>query len=86
MTVVARDQLKAYIDRLERLDMEKKAISQDISEVYSEAKGFGFDVKTLRKVIALRKKDDQQREEEEMILTTYLVALGMQPDLFEEAA
>lgn len=74
---VARDQLRAFIERIERLEEEKKTISDDIKDVYAEAKGAGFDTATLKKVIALRKKDDQERREEEMILDTYLAALGM---------
>lgn len=83
---VARDQLKAFVARIERLEEEKKTIAADIKDVYGEAKGMGFDTKILKKVIALRKKDYQERTEEEMILERYLIALGMQPDLFEDAA
>lgn len=83
---VARDQLKAFVARIERLEEEKKTIADDIKDVYGEAKGMGFDTKILKKVIALRKKDDRERSEEEMVLETYLIALGMQPDLFEDAA
>jgi uncharacterized protein (UPF0335 family) len=83
---VARDQLRAFVERIERLEEEKKTIADDIKDVYGEAKGMGFDTKILKKVIALRKKDDQERTEEEMILERYLIALGMQPDLFEDAA
>ena len=74
---VARDQLRAFIERIERLEEEKKTIADDIQDVYAEAKGTGFDTKILKKVIALRKKDDQERMEEEAILDTYLAALGM---------
>ena len=74
---IARDQLRAFIERIERLEEEKKTIGDDIAEVYAEAKGNGFDPKTLKKVIALRKKDDDVRIEEEAILDTYLAALGM---------
>lgn len=74
---VARDQLRAFVERIERLEEEKKAISEDIANVYGEAKGNGFDSKILKKVIALRKKDDQERMEEDLILDTYLHALGM---------
>lgn len=83
---VARDQLRAFVERIERLEDEKKTIADDIKDVYGEAKGMGFDTKILKKVIALRKKDDQERTEEEMVLESYLIALGMQPDLFEDAA
>ena len=69
--------LRAYIDRLERLDEDKKAVMEDMKEVFGEAKGDGFDVKAIRKIIALRKKDADDRAEEEAILETYMAALGM---------
>jgi uncharacterized protein (UPF0335 family) len=78
-TSFAQGQLKSLVERIERLDEDKKAISGDIKEVYAEAKANGFDTKILRKVIALRKKDRHEREEEEAILDLYLSALGMQP-------
>lgn len=74
---VARDQLRAFVERIERLEEEKKTVADDIKDVYGEAKGMGFDTKMLKKVIAIRKKDEQQRLEEEAILDTYLHALGM---------
>ncbi|MCY1704796.1 MULTISPECIES: DUF2312 domain-containing protein [Pannonibacter] len=74
---VAADQLRAFVERIERLEEEKKVISDDIKDVYAEAKGNGFDVKILRKVISLRKKQPHEREEEEAILDLYLQALGM---------
>ena len=83
---VARDQLRSFIERIERLEEEKKTIAEDIRDVFGEAKSQGYDTKIMRKVLALRKKDDQERMEEELILDQYLIALGMQPDLFEEAA
>jgi uncharacterized protein (UPF0335 family) len=73
----ARDQLKAFIERVERLEEEKKAIADDIRDVYSEAKGNGFDVKALRTIVRLRKQDADERREHEAILETYLHALGM---------
>jgi uncharacterized protein (UPF0335 family) len=73
----AASQLKAFVERIERLEEEKKNISEDIKDVYAEAKGTGFDVKALRKIIALRKKDVAERQEEEAILDLYLKALGM---------
>jgi uncharacterized protein (UPF0335 family) len=76
-TRFAKDQLKAIIERVERLEEEKKAIADDIRDVYAEAKGNGFDVKTLRTVVRLRKQDKQERDEQEAILDTYLQALGM---------
>ncbi len=83
-SIVARDQLRAFVERIERLEDEKKKLSEDIKDVYGEAKGMGYDAKILRKVISLRKKDDTERQEEEAILGAYLVALGMQPDLFND--
>ena len=74
---VARDQLRAFIERIERLEEEKKTITDDIKDVYGEAKGMGYDTKIMKQVIALRKKDDQERMEEDLILDTYLQALGM---------
>jgi len=74
---VARDQLRSFIERIERLEEEKKTISDDIKDVYGEAKGTGFDTKILKKVIALRKQDKDERMEQEAILDTYLAALGM---------
>ena len=71
-------QLKAFIERIERLSEEGKTIADDIKEVYSEAKGNGFDAKILRKIIALRKQDANERREMEEILETYLRALGME--------
>lgn len=73
----AKDQLKAVIERIERLEQEKKTISDDIRDVYGEAKGNGFDVKALRTVVKLRKMDANERAEQETILETYLQAVGM---------
>ena len=72
-----RDQLKAFIERIERLEEEKKAIGDDIRDVYAEAKGSGFDVKALRAIVRLRKQDPDERKEQEAILETYMHALGM---------
>ena len=72
-----KDQLKAFIERIERLEEEKKAIADDIKDVYAEAKGSGFDVKALRTIVRLRKQDPDERREEETILETYMHALGM---------
>ncbi|MEN0039840.1 MAG: DUF2312 domain-containing protein [Pseudomonadota bacterium] len=82
-TSVARDQLRTIVERIERLEEEKKAIADDIRDVYAEAKGNGLDVKTLRKIVSLRKIEPTEREEQAMMLDTYMVALGMQPDLFD---
>ena len=73
----AREKLKGLVERIERLEEEKKTISEDIKEVYGEVKGEGFDAKILKRVIALRKKDPGVRFEEEAILETYLGALNM---------
>jgi uncharacterized protein (UPF0335 family) len=72
-----RDQLKAIIERIERLEEEKKTISDDIRDVYAESKGNGFDVKALRTIVRMRKQDPNERQEEETILETYMQALGM---------
>src|ERR1700689_3432506 len=76
-TKFAKDQLKAIIERIERLEEEKKTISDDIRDVYAEAKGNGFDVKALRTIVRLRKQDENERAEQETILETYMQALGM---------
>ncbi|BAQ16066.1 DUF2312 domain-containing protein [Methyloceanibacter caenitepidi] len=73
----AKDQLRAFVERIERLEEEQDALAADKREVYAEAKGNGFDTKALRKLIKIRKMDDNKRREEEMILDTYLSALGM---------
>ena len=74
---VAGDQLKSYIERIERLEEEKAALMEDIREVYSEAKGNGFDVKIMRQIVRLRKLDTNDRSEQEAILEVYKAALGM---------
>ena len=79
MTSFARDQLKSVVERIERLEEEKAAVADDIKAVYAEAKGNGFDTKTIRKVIRLRKKTAEERQEEEALLDVYLAALGMTP-------
>lgn len=76
---IARDQLRSIVERVERLEEEKKTITEDIKEVYGEAKGNGFDVKTLRQIVKLRKQDSEQRSEEEAMLDLYMEALGMTP-------
>ena len=76
-TRFAVDQLRSIIERIERLEEEKKAISEDIKDVYAESKGNGYDVKALRTIIRLRKQDPNERQEEESILETYMQALGM---------
>ena len=69
--------LKSFIERIERLEEEKKTISDDIRDVYAEAKGNGYDVKALRTIVRLRKQDANERAEQETILETYMQALGM---------
>lgn len=76
-TQVAREQLQAIIERIERLEGEKKATSDDIRDVYTEAKGVGFDTKALRAIVRLRKMDTDERREQEAVLDTYKHALGM---------
>ena len=76
-TRFAVDQLKSIIERIERLEEEKKAISEDIKDVYAESKGNGCDGKALRTIFRLRKQDPIERQEEESILETYMSALGM---------
>ncbi len=76
-TRFAKDQLKAFVERIERLEEEKKATSDDIRDVYAEAKGNGYDVKALRTIVRMRKQDADERKEQETILETYLHALGM---------
>ena len=73
----AKDQLKAFVERIERLEDEKKATSDDIRDVYAEAKGTGFDTKALRTIVRLRKLDTNERREQQEVLDTYLHALGM---------
>jgi uncharacterized protein (UPF0335 family) len=82
---VPADRLRSFIERIERLEEEKANIATDIKEVYAEAKGIGFDTKTMRKVISLRKMDAHDRDEQEALLDTYRRALGMLPEM-EEAA
>lgn len=72
-----QDQLRVFVERIERLEEEKAALANDIREVFAEAKGTGFDIKALRAVIRLRKQDDDERKEADLILATYLHALGM---------
>lgn len=76
-TRFAKDQLRAFVERVERLSEEKQTIADDIKEVYAEAKGSGFDVKALRTLVRLRKMDTDERKESEEILETYMHALGM---------
>lgn len=74
---IAADRLKAFIERIERLEEEKKGIAGDIRDIFSEAKGVGFDTKTMRAVLKLRKLDSAERDEQETLLDVYKQALGM---------
>ena len=76
----SREHLRAFIERIERLEEEKKAIADDIREVFAEAKTMGFDLKAIRSILRMRKQEPHVREEEEAVLTTYMAALGMLPD------
>lgn len=83
---LSADHLRQFVERLERLEEEKKNVAEDIKEVFAEAKGNGFDVKTLREILKLRKKEANELEEEEYLLDTYKRALGMLPQLDEGEA
>ncbi|MBD9445779.1 DUF2312 domain-containing protein [Rhizobium sp. RHZ01] len=74
---LAGDHLRAFVERIERLEEEKRTVADDIKGVYGESKAMGFSPKIIRKVIALRRKDESERREEEAMLDTYLHALGM---------
>jgi uncharacterized protein (UPF0335 family) len=73
----AKEHLRSFVERIERLEEEKKALADDIREVYSEAKGTGFDTKVMRQVVRLRKMESADRQEQEAMLDLYLNALGM---------
>lgn len=74
---IAADRLRSFIQRIERLEEEKAALSADIREVYAEAKGTGFDTKIMRQIVRLRKMDDSARQEQEALLEVYRKALGL---------
>jgi uncharacterized protein (UPF0335 family) len=76
MTATAQGRLKSFFERIERLEEDKAAIAGDIKEVFAEAKGEGFDVKIIRKVLRLRKQDKAKRQEEEALIDLYLSAIG----------
>jgi uncharacterized protein (UPF0335 family) len=76
LSATAQGQLKAIVERIERLEEDKAAVMTDLKEVYAEAKGNGYDVKILRKVIRIRKQDRAKRQEEEAVLDLYLSAIG----------
>lgn len=75
---VAAGQLRAFIERIERMEEEKKSISDDIGDIYAEAKGTGYDTKAMRAIVKLRKKDAAERQEERAILEMYAAAIGME--------
>ena len=77
---VAVERLKSFIERIERLEEEKRALSGDIKEVYAEAKGTGFEPKIMRQIIQIRKMDKEEVDEEESLLDLYKRALGMMPE------
>ena len=85
---ISSGQLRSFIDRIERLEEEKSAVAEQIRDVYGEAKGYGYDVKVIRKVIGLRKMEPNDRHEQEELLDVYMHALGMVPgsDSEEEKA
>jgi uncharacterized protein (UPF0335 family) len=83
---VAGERLKSFIERIERLEEEKRALAADIKEVFSEAKGAGFDIKTMREIIKIRRMDEDDLDEREALLDTYKRALGMMPQRAKRAA
>ncbi len=82
----AQAQLRQFVEQIERLEEEKKAIAADIRDKFAEAKGVGFDVKAMRKILQLRKKTAVERQEEEGVLEVYLHALGMLSELVDDDA
>ena len=82
---IAGDRLKSFIERIERLEEEKKALANDIKEVFAEAKGNGFDTKIMRQVIRLRRMDKDDLDEQEALIDVYRRALGMLPAASEAA-
>ena len=83
---IAAERLKSFIERIERLEEEKRALAEDIKEVYSEAKGAGFDAKIMRQIIKIRRMDEDDLDEQEALLDTYKRALGMLPERGKSAA
>jgi uncharacterized protein (UPF0335 family) len=82
---IAGDRLKSFIERIERLEEEKRALAEDIKEVFAEAKGTGFDTKIMRQIIKIRKMDKDELDEQETLLDVYKRALGMLPDFSAES-
>lgn len=85
LNMATQNQLKQFIEQIERLEEEKKAIADDVKDKFAEAKAVGFDVKVMRQILRLRKKGRDERMEEEAVLETYLHALGMLTDLPDES-
>jgi len=83
---IAGDRLRAFIERVERLEEERRALAADIKEVYAEAKGVGFDTKTIRQIVRLRRMDKDDLDEQETLLDIYKRALGMLPESAGTAA
>jgi uncharacterized protein (UPF0335 family) len=77
---IAGEALKSFVERIERLEEEKRTLSEDIKEVYAEARGNGFEPKIIRQIVKIRKMDKDQRDEEESLLELYMRALGMMPE------
>jgi uncharacterized protein (UPF0335 family) len=74
---ISADRLKSFVERIEKLEEERQALGGDLRDIYSEAKGVGYDVKTMRKIVSLRKRDAADRDEQETLLDVYKHALGM---------
>jgi uncharacterized protein (UPF0335 family) len=83
---IAGERLKSFIERIERLEEEKRALQEDIKEVFAEAKGDGFDTKIMRQILKIRRMDKDDLDEQETLLDVYKRALGMIPDFDEDAA
>jgi uncharacterized protein (UPF0335 family) len=83
---IAGERLRSFIERIERLEEEKRTLAADIKEVYAEAKGTGFDTKTMRQIIRIRRMDKDDVDEQETLLDIYKRALGMLPDETSAAA
>jgi uncharacterized protein (UPF0335 family) len=83
---IAGERLRSFIERIERLEEEKRTLAEDIKEVFAEAKGSGFDAKIMRQIIKIRRMDKDDLDEQETLLDIYMRALGMLPDGTPEAA
>jgi uncharacterized protein (UPF0335 family) len=83
---IAGERLRSFIERIERLEEEKRTLAEDIKEVFAEAKGAGFDTRIMRQIIKIRRMDKDDLDEQETLLDVYKRALGMLPDAAETAA